>query len=95
MAENAFPSFDLKKKSVCTNSKKLCAVYGNGVIAESMTPFPQWCARFKSGNFSLGDRERSGRSAVSNDKQIKTLIKNNPEHRTQDITFGIPFMWTL
>lgn len=71
------------RKAVQT-AKKICAVYGDCAIAKRST-VRKWFARFRSGNFDLEDRERSGRPAVVDDDQIETLIKNNPGHSTRDI----------
>lgn len=46
-------------------SKKICAVYGDGTIAESTVN--KWFARLGIGNFDLEDREPSKRLAVVDD----------------------------
>ncbi|KAG5325309.1 SETMR methyltransferase, partial [Pseudoatta argentina] len=75
--------FYFRKKNAAQTAKKICAIYGNGIVAESTAR--KWFARFKSGNFDLEDRKRSGRPVVVNDDQIVTLIENNPRHTTRDI----------
>ncbi|XP_018366071.1 PREDICTED: histone-lysine N-methyltransferase SETMAR-like [Trachymyrmex cornetzi] len=72
-----------KRKNAAQTAKKICAIYGNGTVAESTVR--KWFARFRSDNFDLEDRERSGRPAVVDDDQIVTLIENNPRHTTRDI----------
>jgi len=57
---------------------KICAVYGEGAVAERT--MRKWFARSK-GDFNE-DQERPGRSSITDEDQIKTLIENNPRYTT-------------
>jgi len=72
-----------KGKNAAQTENKICIVYGDHAVAESI--IRKWFTRFRNGNFDLEDQERSGRPAVVHDDQILTLIKNNPRHTTRDI----------
>ncbi|XP_053980666.1 histone-lysine N-methyltransferase SETMAR-like [Hylaeus volcanicus] len=72
-----------KGKNATETARKISAVYGEGSVAESTVR--KWFARFKSGNFDLMDRERSGRPLVADNDLIRTLVENNPRQTTRDI----------
>lgn len=63
--------------------KKICAVYGDGSIAESIVS--NWLARFTSGNVDLEGPKCFGWPVAVDDCQIETLIENDPCHPTRDI----------
>ena len=55
--------------------KKLCAVYGDEALKERQCQ--NWFAKFRSGDFSLKDKERSGHPVVVDDDQIKAVIDDD------------------
>lgn len=57
------------QKNDIQTAKKICAIYGDGTIAESTVC--KWFARLGCGNSDLEDRECSGRPAVTDDGQIE------------------------
>ena len=63
--------------------KKLWAVYGDEALKERQCQ--NWFARFRSGDFSLQNEERSGRPVEVDDEQIKALIVNDRHSSTRDI----------
>lgn len=63
--------------------KKLCAVYGDEALKERQCQY--WFAKFRSGDFSLKDEERSGRPVEVDDDQIKAIIDNDRHSSTRDI----------
>ncbi|XP_036360306.1 histone-lysine N-methyltransferase SETMAR-like [Octopus sinensis] len=71
-----------KGKNAAQIAKKICAVYRDGIIAANTVR--KWFARFRTKTFDLENRELSGRPTVVDNEQIKTLIKNNSCHITQD-----------
>ncbi|XP_014771331.1 uncharacterized protein LOC106869913 [Octopus bimaculoides] len=85
MEENEiFSPFDSREKgNLVQIAKKMCAVYGDDAVADAAVR--KRFARFRSKNFDLEDCERSNRSTIADNAQIKMLIKINPGHMTQDI----------
>ena len=64
------------KKSKNWNArKKICTVYGEGVVTDRM--YQKWFAKFHAGDFSLVESPWSGSSVELDSDQIKTLIENN------------------
>ena len=51
--------FYRKGKNATQAANKICAVYGEGAIAERTVR--KWFARFKAGDFNLEDQERPDR----------------------------------
>ncbi|XP_017795782.1 PREDICTED: histone-lysine N-methyltransferase SETMAR-like [Habropoda laboriosa] len=72
--------FYRKGKYATQATNKICAVYGEGAVADRTVR--KWSARFKAGDFSLEDQERLGRPSTRDEDQIKTMIENNPHHTT-------------
>ena len=72
--------FYRKGKNATQAANKICAVYGEGAIAERT--MRKWFARFKTGDFNLEDQERPGKSSTTDEDQIKTLIENDPCYTT-------------
>jgi len=54
--------FYRKDKNATQTANKICAVYGEGAIAERTVR--KWFARFKAGDFNLNDQERPDRHAL-------------------------------
>ncbi|XP_012060168.1 PREDICTED: histone-lysine N-methyltransferase SETMAR-like [Atta cephalotes] len=72
-----------ESKKATQAANKICAVYGDGAIAERTVR--KWFARFKAGDFNLEDQERPGRPSITDEDQIKTLIENNPRYTTRKL----------
>ena len=51
--------FYRKGKNATQTANKICAVYGDGAIADRTVR--KWFARFKAGDFNLEDQECPGR----------------------------------
>jgi len=64
-------------------ANKICAVYGEGAIAEKTVR--KWFAKFKANDFNFDDQERPGKSSTIDEDQIKTLIENNPRYMTRKL----------
>lgn len=74
-----------KKNTVQTaKKKKIYAVYGDSIIAESIAQ--KWFTRFQSANFYLANQEYSTRTAIIIYDQIEMEIKNNPDHTAHNST---------
>ena len=74
--------FYRKGKNATQVANKICAVYGEGAVAERTVR--KWFAKFKADDFNLEDQERPGRPSTDED-QIKTLIENNPRYTTREL----------
>ena len=55
--------------------KKLFDVYGDEALKERQCQY--WFAKFRSGDFSLKDEERSGRPVEVDDDQIKAVTDDD------------------
>ena len=64
-----------KGKNAAQAVKKLRDVYGEGALKERHCR--NWFDKFRSGNFSLKDEERSGRPNEVDDDQIKAIIESS------------------
>ena len=60
------------KKTVAESHRILVEVYGEHVLAEWTCQ--KWFARFKSGDFSLGDEERPGQPKKFEDEELVSLL---------------------
>jgi len=72
-----------KGKNATQTRKKKCAVYEEDVVSERVCQ--NWFAKFRAGDTTCEDRERSGRPLVVDNDQIKNLIKSNPHNTTREI----------
>jgi len=78
--------FYRKGKNATQAANKICAVYGEGAVAERAVR--KWFARFKAGDFKslhLENQEPSGRPSITDEDQIKTLIEDNPRYTTHKL----------
>ena len=63
--------------------KKLCAVYGDEALKERQCR--NWFERFRSGDFSLKNSQRSGHPVEVDETQTKAIIDSNRHSTTRDI----------
>lgn len=75
--------FFRKGKNATQAANKICAVYGEGAVAERTVR--KWFARFKARDFDLEDQERPGRPSTTDEDLIKTAIENNPRSTTPQL----------
>ncbi|PIO60601.1 hypothetical protein TELCIR_17901 [Teladorsagia circumcincta] len=82
--------FYRKGKNAIQTVRKIREVYGDDAVGEHRVR--QWFAKFRQGDFTVEDRQRSGRlSSVGND-QIKMLIETNRHITTRELgeRLGVP-----
>lgn len=72
-----------KGKNASQTISKICAVYGAGTVSKRVCQ--NWFSKFRAGDTSCQDNERSGRPSAVDDDQIKALIENNPRYTTREI----------
>nr|XP_033203677.1 histone-lysine N-methyltransferase SETMAR-like [Bombus vancouverensis nearcticus] len=72
-----------KGKNASQAHKKLCAVYGNEALKERQCQ--NWFAEFRSGDFSLKNAQRSGRSVEVDGTHIKAIIDSDRRSTTREI----------
>jgi len=72
-----------KGKNATQTRKKKSAVYGEGAVSERVCR--NWFAKFRAGDTTCENRERSDRPSVVDDDQIKSLIESNPHYMTREI----------
>ncbi|VDO08452.1 unnamed protein product [Rodentolepis nana] len=64
-----------KGKNASQAQKKLCSVYGDEALKERQCR--NWFERFRSGDFSLKNSQRSGRPVEVDETHIKAIIDTN------------------
>ena len=63
-------------QSATETARKTNKTFGNYSVNERTVR--RWFATFRSGDFSLEDEPRSGRSTVSLDENLRTLVETDP-----------------
>ena len=72
-----------KKGKNTTETQKFCAAYGEDAMTDQTCQ--NWFAKFRAGDFLLGDAPQSGRPVEVDRDQIETLIENNQCSPTWEI----------
>lgn len=72
-----------KGKTANHAQKKICEVYGDGVV--SVRTCQKFFANFRAGDFSLKDAPQSGSPVEADGDEIKKLLENNQRYTTQEI----------
>ena len=73
-----------KGKTATEMQKKICAVYGEGVVTDRTCQ--KWFAKFHAGDFSLDIAPPLGRPVEVDSDQFETLTENNQHYITWEIT---------
>lgn len=66
-------------KTAVEATRIIYEMYGDNVVAERTCR--DWFARFKSGDFDVSDRLRSGQPEKFEDKKLQALPDENIQHR--------------
>ena len=74
---------DGKNAIAAKASHEICVVYGENAMPERTTQW--WFSRFKNGNFTLTDDERSGRPVELDDDQLNNFLHENPRQSTREL----------
>ena len=72
-----------KKGKNADMQKKICAVYGEGIVTDQTCQ--KWFAKFRAGDFSLDNAPRLCSPAEVDGVQIQTLAENNQRYTTREI----------
>ncbi|CAK9829602.1 Histone-lysine N-methyltransferase SETMAR [Anthophora retusa] len=64
-----------KGKKAAEAHKEICEVYGVDCLTERTCQ--NWFKKFRSGDFSLNDDQRSGRPSEVDDDKMKAIIESN------------------
>ena len=72
-----------KGKNAAQAAKKLRDVYGDEALKDRQCQ--NWYDKFRSGDFSLKDEQRSGRPKEVDDDQIKTIIESDRHVTVREI----------
>lgn len=70
-------------KKAAEAHKDICEVYGVDCLTERTCQ--NWFKKFRSGNFSLKDDQRSGRSSGVDDDQMKAIIESDRHITVREI----------
>ena len=71
------------KKTAAESCRMLMEAYGDH--APSETTCKEWFRRFSSGDFDVGEKQRSGRPKVFEDKELQSLIDEDPRQTQEEI----------
>ena len=66
------------KKTAAEAHRMLVEVLVYGDSAPSDKTCTEWFRRFKSGDFDVENKERSGRSRAFEDEELQALVDENP-----------------
>ena len=79
------------KKSAAESHRILAEVYGEHALAKQTCQ--KWFSWFKSGNFKLEDKERSGQPKKFEDQELESLLDEDPCQTLQDLveSLGVNF----
>ncbi|CAK9810886.1 Histone-lysine N-methyltransferase SETMAR [Anthophora plagiata] len=69
--------------NVANTAKKICDVIGEGVVSERTVR--NWFVKFRSGDTSLQDEPKPGRSTDIDDHPLKVLVEQNPRQTTREL----------
>ncbi|EFN76009.1 Histone-lysine N-methyltransferase SETMAR, partial [Harpegnathos saltator] len=72
-----------KGKKATEAHKEICEVYGVGCITERTCQ--NWFKKFRSGDFSLKDDQRSGRPSEVDEDKMKAIIESNRHITVREI----------
>ena len=72
-----------KGKNAAQTCRQICEVYGADAVSERRTQ--EWFVRFRSGNFDVKDRPRSGRPVTEKVDEILQLVKQDRHVSCQEI----------
>lgn len=73
-----------KGKNATQTQKKICAVYGEDAVTDRTCQ--KWFSKFKAGDFSVQDSDRTGRPSTVNDEHIVALIQKRQCRTTREIS---------
>ena len=70
-------------KNASQAAQSICNVYGIGVLTARTVP--NWFARFRDGNFTLEDDDRSGRPVELETDELEALLEEDPRQSTREL----------
>ncbi|GFY08173.1 histone-lysine N-methyltransferase SETMAR [Trichonephila clavipes] len=78
-----------KGSNVSGACKNLCAVFGKDIV--NVRTCQRWFSKFRSGELSLQENDRSGRPSKIDNDVLRFMLENNPHLTSQEISeeFGI------
>ena len=71
------------KKNATEATNSICTTYGENAL--DFRTCQNWFAEFKSGDFNLNDKERSGRPVEVNDDLLQELLEEDPRQLTRQL----------
>lgn len=78
--------FDLKKTAAAAH-KLLVEAYGN--CAPSERTCQEWFQRFKSGDYDVNDKQRSGQPKKFEDTELQALLDENSAQTLQELSAAL------
>lgn len=78
------------KKNASETQRFICEAYDDGII--SIHTCQEWFQRFRSGNFDLSDKERSGRSKNMSNDELQALLDQDSAQSVRELAaLGVHF----
>ena len=69
------------KRNASEAARSICQAWGTNAISKRYAQ--RWYKRFRSGDTSLQDEDRSGRPPAIDNSVLKALIESNPQQSTR------------
>ena len=83
---------EYNKKSKATEAhRRICDTYGDVL---GVRQCQEWFTRFRSGDYSLQDKPKSGRTSLLDNDVLKTLVESNPRQTIQDMAHELGCGWS-
>lgn len=76
-----------QKKSAADSHRIICETYGENII--DVRTCANWFKRFKSGDFDISDKERSGRPAVVEEDKLQALLNEDSAQSTSELALQL------
>ena len=71
------------KKNATEATNFICTTYGENAL--DVRSCQNWFTKFRSGDFNLNDKERSGRPVEVNDDLLQELLEEDPRQSTRQL----------
>ena len=76
-----------QEKNASQATKAICSVFGDDALNERTCRY--WFARFKTGDYDLNDKERSGRPVEADDELLEELLEEDPRQSSRELAMAL------
>lgn len=74
-------------KSAAETRRIICGIEGENTVTDNMCKF--WFSRFRTGDFDLNDKPRSGRPQEVDDDELQALLRQNAAQSTRELAIQL------